>query len=134
MFSKKQFLFIKMALVISLALTTFSTAADKMQYPAAHIASPDIYNEILTNKHVRVLTMTLDPGESDLWHHHPAETVYFTAGGTLKIHVPDGGNITKQVKAGDVMWHEAWVHQVENRGTTVVKAVIVENVGDTQQE
>lgn len=103
-------------------------ASANPEYPAAHIASPGIYSEIATNSRVRVLKMTLQPGESDQWHHHPAETVCFIKGGTLKIHLPEGGAVIKEVTEGEVMLHEAWVHRVENIGNSVVQAIIVEDM------
>lgn len=126
-FAKKQIQLI-VTTVLSLSLATVSTATESPDHPAAHFASPDIYSEIMQNDHVRVLTMTLQPGQIDRWHHHPNETVYFTQGGTLKIHLPDGGLIVKEVAPGEVMWHEAWVHRVENAGSTKINAVIVEDV------
>lgn len=72
--------------------------------------------------------MDLKPGQMDKWHHHPDETVYFEKGGAVKIHLPDGTAITKDLPDGGVMWHEAWVHRVENIGKTPVRAIIVENV------
>lgn len=114
---------------ISLTMGLPQTSATP-EYPVAHIASPDVYSEILTNRKVRVLNMTLQPGESDEWHHHPAETVCFIKGGTLKIRLPDGGAVTKEVAVGEVMYHEAWVHRVENIGNTVVQAVIVEDMDE----
>ena len=116
------------AAALFLSAAGLSNASEPPQHPAAHIASPDMYKQIFTNSHVRVLTMTLQPGKSDRWHHHPAETVYFEKGGTLRIHLPDGNAVTKEVADGEVMWHEAWVHRVENAGTTEVKAVIVEDI------
>lgn len=96
--------------------------------PPAAEASPDHYRVLLENNRVRVLVMELNPGEIDEWHHHPDETVYFEKGGTLKIHLPDGTAATNNVPDSGVMWHEAWVHRVENIGTTKVRAIIVEDI------
>ncbi len=99
--------------------------------PPAAEASPDIYKVLLENEHVRVLVMDMPPGQIDEWHNHPDETVYFEKGGTLKIYLPDGSAEVKEVPDGGIMWHEAWVHRVENVGDTLVRAIIVENMTST---
>lgn len=44
-------------------------------------ASPNNYEALLQNEHVRVLAMSLKAGEKDNPHSHPSETVYFVNGG-----------------------------------------------------
>ena len=92
---------------------------------SAHIASPEHYQILLENEHVLVLKMTLKPGESDKWHKHNAETVYFEQGGKATITTKDGAN-TLDIPNGFTMWHDAWEHQVANVGSTKIKAIIVE--------
>ncbi|MCA1645396.1 MAG: hypothetical protein LC797_07990 [Chloroflexi bacterium] len=75
---------------------------------------------------VRVLEMKLGAGECDEQHSHPAETVYFLKGGQARISSAGGGTLDVDLSDGHVMWHEAWTHQVENVGTTEIRAVIVE--------
>lgn len=89
--------------------------------------SPDHYKILLENEWVRVLEMSLKPGEIDEVHSHPSETVYFLHGGTLRIHLPDGGATEAAVPDGGVMWHDAWTHRVENIGVSEVRAIIVES-------
>lgn len=103
-----------------------------MSYPApandglpAHIASPEQYSVLLDNDSVLVLKMDLDAGESDEWHFHRAETVYFEKGGELKI-TTSTGEMKLTVPDGHVMWHEPWQHQVSNIGNTQITAIIVE--------
>lgn len=98
------------------------------QKPYAEVASPDFYKVLLQNEHVKILEMIHEPGQIDEWHRHPPESVYFEKGGTLKIHLPNGETIIKEVVDGEVMWNDAWTHQVENIGDTTVKAIIVENM------
>ena len=96
--------------------------------PSANEASPDVYKVLLSNEHVKILEMRLEPGQIDNWHMHPPESVYFVKGGNLKIHLPEGDAVSKEVPDGGVMWHEKWTHRVENTGKTTVVAVIVEDV------
>ncbi len=89
--------------------------------------SPNNYKILLENDNVRVLEMNLRAGEKDEVHSHPAETVYFIKGGKAKIHLPDGQSVDAELPDGHVMWNDAWTHQVENVGTSDIKAIIVES-------
>jgi quercetin dioxygenase-like cupin family protein len=89
--------------------------------------SPESYRPLLENEHVRVLEMSLKAGATDAMHSHPCETVYFVAGGKVRLHLPDGATAEAQFPDGHVMWHEAWTHRVENVGETDIRAIIVES-------
>jgi mannose-6-phosphate isomerase-like protein (cupin superfamily) len=89
--------------------------------------SPGNYQLLFENDRVRVLEMSLKAGQRDVTHSHPAETVYFVRGGQARIHLADGGTAEVDLPDGHVMWHEPWTHQVENVGTTHIRAVIVES-------
>ena len=90
--------------------------------------SPDNYKTLLENDAIRVVEMTLPAGAKDEVHSHPNETVYFITGGKVKIHLEDGNVVDAELPDGHVMYNEAWTHQVENVGSTVVHAIIVEDV------
>ena len=89
--------------------------------------SPNNYKVVLEDDRVRVLEMNLRAGEKDQVHSHPDEAVYFISGGKAKIHLADGNVIDAEIPDGHVMSNEAWTHQVENVGTTDIKAIIVES-------
>lgn len=110
--------------ITGLLISSIASAED---YPAAHVASPDLYEVVKENDDVLVLKMVLKPGESDAMHQHQNETVYFQQGGKLTIRQPNGKSLVADVPDGHVMWHEAWAHQVTNSGTTDVIAIIVED-------
>lgn len=97
-----------------------------MTYIDAVGASPRNYRTLLENDRVRVLAMTLRPGEKDSVHSHPDETVYFVKGSKVKIYLGEGQTVDADIPDGHVMWHEAWTHQVENVGQSELYAVIVE--------
>ena len=84
------------------------------------------YKLLMENDAVKVLEMNLKAGTSDIEYSHHDETVYFITGGKVKVHMPDGGSTELEFPDGFVMWNEAWTHRVENVGTTVIKAIIVE--------
>lgn len=118
----KTFLF-ALGLVPSIATMAQS---ELRQQEAAHEASPQHYQKLLENEQVLVLKMVLKPGETDNWHYHNNETVYFEQGGTLRIATPNSPDIQVEVPNGHVMWHQAWQHQVSNLGNNDVVAIIVE--------
>lgn len=90
-------------------------------------SSPNNYRVLLENEHVRVLRMTLKAGESDEQHSHPAMTVCFVKGGKIRIHLPDGQADEADFSDGDVLWHEAWTHRIENIGDSPILSFIVED-------
>ena len=89
-------------------------------------AASDNYKLLSRKGNVRVIEMSLKPGEIDNEHSHPSETVYFLQGGKLRIHLPDGSSMEAEIPDGHVMHHEPWTHRVENIGNTHVKAIIFE--------
>lgn len=97
-----------------------------MQYEPGHIASPQQYELLLENEQALVLKMVLNPGESDSFHSHNNETVYFEKGSKLKIETLGGEPIVTDVPDGHVMWHKAWTHRVTNLGEQTAIAIIVE--------
>lgn len=90
------------------------------------VVSPDNYKALFENERVRVPEMRLKPGEQDKQHSHPSEVVYFTRPTKVEITLADGQVIKGELKAGEVLWHEAWTHTVRNTGTEELHAIIVE--------
>ena len=89
-------------------------------------AAPDNYKLLSRESNVRVVEMSLRPGEIDNEHSHPAETVYFIQGGKVRVNLPDGTSMEAEVPDGHVMHHGPWTHRVENIGDKHVKAIIFE--------
>lgn len=102
----------------------FATRTAMAQDPAK--VSAKNYKVLLENERVRVLEMRLQPGEQDNPHSHPSEVVYFTKAAKVKITLPDGQTVSAELKAGEVMWHDAWTHSVQNTADSELHAVIVE--------
>ena len=88
--------------------------------------SPDHYKVIFENSEVRVLQMTMKPGEKDKMHSHPALTAYVEKGGKFKINFADGTE--KEVEAADgvALYQEPVTHWVENIGTTNIRIIVTE--------
>ena len=113
-------------LVVAIFNCSLAHAHEKSA-PAAHQASPDIYEVLLENDEVLVLKMVLQPGQADKWHEHKAETVYFEQGGSAQITTDVGEVLALDIPDGFVMWHEQWRHQVTNTGETAITAIIVDH-------
>src|SRR5262249_56625202 len=67
-----------------LMLATLGFAQDAVKL------SPQYYNVLLDNEHVRVLEYRLKPGEKEPMHSHPAGIVHLLGQAKLKITCPDG--------------------------------------------
>ena len=90
-------------------------------------ASPANFKILLDNEHVRVLEYTLEPGEKDEWHTHPAKVSYVVSGGKVLVHRGNGETIISEEKTGTASWMNAvGKHYVENTGSTKVKVIITE--------
>lgn len=90
-------------------------------------ASPSNFKLLLENQNVRVLEYTLNPGDKDQWHTHPAKSSYVVSGGQLKVYLENGDTIMANETTGTASWMDAvGKHFVENIGKTPVKIVLTE--------
>ena len=80
----------------------------------------------LDNDRVRVLEATLQPGDKEQMHSHPAYVVYVVAGGKVRNHLPDGKTSETEFKTGEVVYRDPLTHWAENIGTTTLKFILVE--------
>lgn len=80
----------------------------------------------LDNPRVRVLDVTLKPGEKEKTHSHPAYVVYIIEGGKVRNHASDGTVAETELKTGDVLYRDPLTHWAENIGNTTIRLVLVE--------
>ena len=80
----------------------------------------------IENPRVRVLEATLQPGEKEQLHSHPAYVVYVVAGGKVRNHAADGKTSETELKTGDVLYRDPLTHWAENIGTTTMHFILVE--------
>lgn len=81
----------------------------------------------LENSRVRVLEATLQPGEKEEPHSHPAYVIYVIAGGKTRIHAADGKTTEFQLATGDTLYRDPVTHHwAENIGTTTIHLILVE--------
>ncbi|MGA0588857.1 hypothetical protein ACO2Q2_17310 [Dyella sp. KRB-257] len=78
----------------------------------------DKYKTLMENACVRVLDYRDRPGEKTHQHRHPAFVLYALGPFERIIHLPNGKNIKRSFKAGDVIWSPAQTHIGENVGNT----------------
>ncbi len=83
----------------------------------------------LDNSRVRVLEATLQPGEKEQLHSHPASLIYVIAGGRIRNHSADGKITESELKTGDTIYRDPITHWAENIGTTTIHLILVELKG-----
>jgi len=89
--------------------------------------SPANFKLLLENEHVRVLEYSLNPGEKDSPHTHPAKSSYVVSGGKIKVYLENGETIIVDEVAGTASWMGyVGKHYVENIGNTTIKIVLTE--------
>ena len=86
----------------------------------------DSHKVILENAQVRVLAVTLKPGQKAPMHSHPANVSYVLSDGKLRVTMADGKTVDKEPKAGTASWSEAVSHAVENIGSADFTQVQIE--------
>jgi quercetin dioxygenase-like cupin family protein len=106
-----------------LALVLFSQATPAQD--AVH-TDGDKYRVLLENEHVRVLAFSDRPGDKTHQHRHPAFVVYALAPFKRKLVLADGRTLTREFKAGDVLYSDGETHIGENIGATPTQVIMIE--------
>lgn len=107
-------------------LLSVDSASATEEFDAVSV-SPDQFEVILENEHVRVVRYRLDPGEKDSWHTHPAKVSVVVAGGTLLITTADGEEIEVVEEAGSASWMaRLGRHFATNIGSSPVHIILIE--------
>lgn len=113
----------KPSLMMTIALTCLSKAV-MAQDPAS--IDGDKYKVLLENDRVRVLAYSDRPGEKTHQHLHPAFVVYAVAPFKRRLTLSDGRVMTREFKAGDVIYSNGETHMGENIGSTPTQVIMVE--------
>lgn len=93
---------------------------------------PDFYKVVAEMPGMRLVEMTLGPGQEDKAHDHPGHSMYFVQGGTLSITDYDETGKSKdnahevEIPTGAPPIFPAGAHVVKNAGATEVKVVFIE--------
>lgn len=92
---------------------------------AVNIA-PHIHTVAFEDDRMRVLKVTVKPGDKADMHWHPHSINYITASGELRFTKPDGSSADVELTEGQVTSSGESSHAVENIGDTTVETIQVE--------
>jgi quercetin dioxygenase-like cupin family protein len=106
--------------VLGLLMSSTAFAADPVH------TDGDKYKVRFENDRVRVLEYTDQPGEKTHEHRHPAFVLYAVSPFKRTLTLPDGKVLTREFKAGDIMWSDAQTHIGENVGDTPTRVIMIE--------
>jgi hypothetical protein len=90
----------------------------------------DKYKVVLENEQVRVLEYRDVPGDKTHLHQHPEFVVVAMTPFRRQLHLPDGRTLTREFKAGDVMYSAGQSHIGENVGTSPTYVLLIEMKGE----
>lgn len=89
------------------------------------VAAANVYKLINENDKVRVLQVTIKPGEVAKMHHHPEHVVYVLKGGKAKF-TADGKTDEMTMAAGSAVFLPAQSHEVTNIGKSTLDLIVME--------
>ena len=97
-----------------------------LEHDAAKVAS-ETHKTVFENDDVRVLEVTIDPGQKEPLHDHPYKSVtIISEPSTLKYFDKDGNEIS-ETKLEGVSWIEpVGLHSTENVGSTRFRGYRIE--------
>ena len=104
---------------------TAATATSTNEMDAAKV-SPNIYKVVADTMGIRMLEVTVSPGDSSAMHSHPDNVVYVTDGGAMTFTAKDGSQGVAELKSGAAVIRPAETHSSKNTGNTTLKGILVE--------
>lgn len=90
----------------------------------------DKYKVVLENAQVRVLEYRDLPGNMTHLHKHPEFVVVAMTPFRRQLHLPDGRTLTRDFKAGDVMYSAGQSHIGANVGSSPTHVLLIEMKGE----
>jgi beta-alanine degradation protein BauB len=96
-----------------------------MAEDAAKVA-PHVYKVLFENEQVRLLEVSMQPGDRTEMHTHPDNLLYVLSGGKVTFTGPSGEVADLEVPAGMSMWMEATEHATDNVGGSAIHALFFE--------
>jgi quercetin dioxygenase-like cupin family protein len=91
--------------------------------------SPDVHRVLFENEAIRVLEVTVKPGDKVPMHTNPENVNYIVTPGTLRLIEPDGSSVDIELAARQVIPAPVGRHAVENVGGTEVRTICIELKG-----
>jgi beta-alanine degradation protein BauB len=96
-----------------------------MAEDAAKVA-PHIYKVLFENERVRLLEVTMQPGDSSEMHSHPDNLIYVLSDGKVTFTAPSGETADLELATGASTWMDATEHATDNVGGTTVRVLFFE--------
>jgi quercetin dioxygenase-like cupin family protein len=90
------------------------------------VISPDVHKVVFENDAIRILEVTVKPGDTVPMHRNPENINYILKPGTLRLINVDGSVVDVQLTQGQVIPAPVGEHAVENVGTTEVQTICIE--------
>jgi quercetin dioxygenase-like cupin family protein len=88
--------------------------------------APQSHKVIFENDTIRMLKVTVKPGEMVDMHRNPENINYILKSGTLRLTEPDGSAVDAILSEGQAIPAPKGAHAVENIGNTEVQTICVE--------
>ena len=90
--------------------------------------SPEVYQVIFENDHVRVIDAQWWPRQKDEMHSHPQFTIYALTDFNLRAYFPDGSSKIMSGKERGITHHDpVEMHAIENMGSAYTRILIIES-------
>lgn len=115
-----------MRAVVGIGLGTMVLAATASPVAQDRAVAVPGMKVLFQNDRVRVQYHDVAVGETTPMHSHPAYVAYVFGDFTAKAILPDGREIPRVRKKGDVFFSDAVTHRIANTGTTPIHNLIVE--------
>ena len=112
-------------LVFSKKNTDLPDCGDNTVENDVNSVSPDFAQILFNNDEFKIIQVKLPKGESIPTHSGINRIIYTLSDYDIKYESDTEGKVDKQFKAGDVHWHEACMHSLENVGETEAKFLVV---------
>ena len=91
------------------------------------VVAPQFHKVLIDNDKVRVLEVTLKPGDKIPMHSHPGGYVSIPLGpAKARFTTADGKSVDSEMKPGEARWSDPVTHSAENTGTAETKVIVVE--------
>ena len=119
---KNNLIYAMMMLASILMIGTFNASAQDV------VKTNPKYTKMLTDTAgVRMIKVTLAPGEEMIMHTHPVQMMYCLEGGQITVNYQSGKKESYDLKAGDAFQAPADPpHTTKNTGTTTVSFLEIE--------
>lgn len=88
--------------------------------------APHLHKVIFEDDAVRVMKVTVKPGDAAAMHWHPQNINYIIRAGRLRFIKPDGSSTVIDLVEGQVTSSSEGSHMVENVGDSTVQTIQVE--------